>query len=273
MRAHTSVHKNTHVHDDDAFYCSYRNKTWYMYAGAHTVSCSCTFTEAGDCFFAVDGVNISTLSRQELVAIFDGKPGAKLELSMCPPPATKPPDASGAPQRQLHTNGAQREQNTQQRAAPQQPASSPHPHPPTALASKPMMHHHKQPIQLQSAKTPLSTAINLKGTLTLPLSALSSCGREHTLSPGKTRPSIEVVLMAFCDVQMCWAPPLPRELKCMTAEISRAVPPCTGKLQMLPWAYPLRPRTKGCAYALGCRARQATISQNPLCSEVVQDTN
>jgi hypothetical protein len=192
---------------------------------------------------------------------------------MCPPPATKPPSLSGAPQRQLHTNGAQREQNTQQRAVRQQPASPPHPHPPTVLASKPMMHHHEQPKQLQSAKKPSSTAINLRGTLILPLSALSSGGREHTLSPRKTRPSIEGLLMAFCHLQMCWAPPLPRELVCMTAEISRAVPPYTGRRQMLPWACPRRPRTKGCAYALGCRARQATISQSPLCSEVVQDTD
>jgi hypothetical protein len=156
------------------------------YSRAHTLSCSCPFTEAGDCFFAVDGVNISTLSREELVAIFDGKPGAKLELIMCPPQATKPPYARRAapPQRQLHTNGAQREQNSQQRSARQQPSSPPHPLPPTVLASNPMMHHHKQPKQLQIVKTPLSTAINLRGTPeTPPLSALSTSRRETRFLP------------------------------------------------------------------------------------------
>ncbi len=56
----------------------------YTHMRAHTNSHVHTHcTETGDHFCAVDGVDISTLSREEVAALFAGKPGAPLELTLC----------------------------------------------------------------------------------------------------------------------------------------------------------------------------------------------
>ena len=54
----------------------------HMCARTHKLPHAHTCTETGDYFCAVDGVDISALSTEEVAALFGRKPGAPLELTL-----------------------------------------------------------------------------------------------------------------------------------------------------------------------------------------------